>query len=111
MKNKIFLYALMVVILSCSKGSDDSSVYQEVTQNQTTSPPATTPTNTNTSGSSSTTPDPTFDRSAMLVFWADQIIIPAQKKFKEDLESLDNSIENFVSSVMKITLKLLKIIG
>ena len=108
MKNKIFLYALMVVILSCSKGSDDSSVYQEVTQNQTTPPPATTPTNTNTSGSSSTTPDPTFDRSAMLVFWADQIIIPAQKKFKEDLESLDNSIENFVSSVNEDNFKIIK---
>ena len=98
----------MVVILSCSKGSDDSSVYQEVTQNQTTPPPATTPTNTNTSGSSSTTPDPTFDRSAMLVFWADQIIIPAQKKFKEDLESLDNSIENFVSSVNEDNFKIIK---
>ncbi len=108
MKNKIFLYALMVVILSCSKGSDDSSVYQEVTQNQTTSTPATTPTNTNTSGSSSTTPDPTFDRSAMLVFWADQIIIPAQKKFKEDLESLNNSIENFVSSVNEDNFKIIK---
>ena len=108
MKNKIFLYALMVVILSCSKGSDDSSVYQEVTQNQTTPPPATTPTNTNTSGSSSTTPDPTFDRSAMLVFWADQIIIPAQKKFKEDLESLNNSIENFVSSVNEDNFKIIK---
>ena len=108
MKNKIFLYALMVVILSCSKGSDDSSVYQEVTQNQTTPPPATTPTNTNTSGSSSTAPDTTFDRSAMLVFWADQIIIPAQKKFKEDLESLNNSIENFVSSVNEENFKLIK---
>ena len=108
MKNKIFLYALMVVILSCSKGSDDSSVYQEVTQNQTTPPPATTPTNTNTSGSSSTAPDPTFDRSAMLVFWADQIIIPAQKKFKEDLESLNNSIENFVSSINEDNFKLIK---
>ena len=108
MKSKIFLYALMVVILSCSKGSDDSSVYQEVTQNQTPPPPATTPTNTNTSGSSSTTPDPTFDRSAMLVFWADQIIIPAQKKFKEDLESLNNSIENFVSSVNEDNFKIIK---
>ena len=98
----------MTLILSCSKSSDDSSVYQDVTQNQTTSPATTTPTNTNTSGSSSTTSDPTFDRSAMLVFWADQIIIPAHKKFKEDLESLNNSIENFVSSVNEENFKLIK---
>ncbi len=108
MKNKIFLYLFAVLILSCSKSSDDSSVYQDVTQNQTTSPATTTPTNTNTSGSSSTTSDPTFDRSAMLVFWADQIIIPAHKKFKEDLESLNNSIENFVSSVNEENFKLIK---
>jgi hypothetical protein len=42
------------------------------------------------------------------VFWADQFIIPAHKKFKEDLESLNNSIENFVSSVNEENFKLIK---
>ena len=109
MKNKILLYALMIMYLSCSKSSDDSNVYQSITQTQT--PPTnttTTPTNTNTSGTSSTTTDTSFDRSSMLVFWADQIIIPSYKKFKEDMESLNSSVESFVNSVNEENFNLVK---
>ena len=82
MKKKIFLTAFMIIYLSCSKSSDDSNIYQSITQNQTTPPTTTNSSNTNASGSSSTSTEASFDRSAMLVFWADQIIIPAYKKFK-----------------------------
>ena len=108
MKKKIFLTAFMIIYLSCSKSSDDSNIYQSITQNQTTPPTTTNSSNTNTSGSSSSSTEASFDRSAMLVFWADQIIIPAHKKFKEDLESLNTSIENFVSNVSEENFDLVK---
>ena len=108
MKKKIFLTAFMIIYLSCSKSSDDSNVYQSITQNQTTPPTTINSSNTNTSGSSSSSTEASFDRSAMLVFWADQIIIPAHKKFKEDLESLNTSIENFVSNVSEENFDLVK---
>ena len=98
----------MIIYLSCSKSSDDSNVYQSITQNQTTPPTTINSSNTNTSGSSSSSTEASFDRSAMLVFWADQIIIPAHKKFKEDLESLNTSIENFVSNVSEENFDLVK---
>ena len=108
MKKKIFLTAFMMIYLSCSKSSDDSNIYQSITQNQTTPPTTTNSSNTNASGSSSTSTEASFDRSAMLVFWADQIIIPAYKKFKEDFESLNTSIENFVSDVSEENFDLVK---
>ena len=108
MKKKIFLTAFMIIYLSCSKSSDDSNIYQSITQNQTTPPTTTNSSNTNASGSSSTSTEASFDRSAMLVFWADQIIIPAYKKFKEDFESLNTSIENFVSDVSEENFDLVK---
>ena len=36
-----------------------------------------------------------FDRSAMLVFWADNIIMPAYKKLKDDISVLKESIASF----------------
>lgn len=36
-----------------------------------------------------------FDRSAMLVFWADNFIMPAYKKLKDDLSVLKESIASF----------------
>ena len=39
-----------------------------------------------------------YDRSKMLIHWADKIIIPAHTAFKETLTNLDNSTTNFVAS-------------
>jgi len=36
-----------------------------------------------------------FDRSAMLVFWADNFIVPAYKKLKDDISVLKESIASF----------------
>ena len=39
-----------------------------------------------------------YDRSKMLIHWADKIIIPAHTAFKETLTNLDNSTTTFVAS-------------
>ena len=39
-----------------------------------------------------------YDRSKMLIHWADKIIIPAHTAFKETLANLDNSTKAFVAS-------------
>ena len=38
-----------------------------------------------------------FDRTSMLINWADNIIIPAYNDFYVSLNSLDDAVNNFVS--------------
>ena len=73
MYKKIFLVLFSFIILvQCSSSDDDASALEEL----------------NTS----------YDRSKMLVHWADNIIIPAHSFFQANLFNLDNSTKSFVAN-------------
>jgi predicted lipoprotein len=73
MYKKIFLVLFSFIILvQCSSSDDDASALEEL----------------NTS----------YDRSKMLVHWADNIIIPAHSSFQANLSNLDTSTKSFVAN-------------
>ena len=97
---KIFLAVL--VIVSCSKDSDEDygqnssqSNVQTTTNNSTGS---TTGTSTGTSTSTSSSQGDTFDRGSILANYSENIIIPRYNTFKTSMDNLKNSIETFVNS-------------
>ena len=97
---KIFIAAL--VIVSCSKDSDEDysqsnsqSNVQTTTNNSTGS---TTGTTTGTTTDSSSSQADTFDRGSILANYSENIIIPRYNTFKSSMDNLKNSIETFVNS-------------
>lgn len=49
-----------------------------------------------------------FDRTEMLEFWADQIIIPAYSQYYNSLQNLENNKEQFYSSASQLNLENLR---
>jgi len=49
-----------------------------------------------------------FDRSAMLVFWADNFIVPAYKKLKDDISVLKESIASFNEEPLQANFEIVK---
>jgi len=118
MKSKILniLFSILVVI-SCSKDSDEVSYQLNTESNQSTntSSSSSSDTSTNsssTSGSTSTDSSSTsgststdsssqndnFDRSSILINYSENIIIPRYNTFKVSMDNLKNSIDTFTSS-------------
>ena len=109
---KIFLAVL--VIVSCSKDSDEDygqnssqSNVQTTTNNSTdsttgnstsTSTGNSTSTSTGNSTSTSSSQGDTFDRGSILANYSENIIIPRYNTFKTSMDNLKNSIETFVNS-------------
>ena len=52
--------------------------------------------------------DLNFDRSALLINWADNIIIPAYNSFKDNLAELQSSSNEFKNNINENTLELLR---
>ena len=108
---KIFLAVL--VIVSCSKDSDEDygqnssqSNVQTTTNNSTGSTTGTstststgnsTSTSTGNSTSTSSSQGDTFDRGSILANYSENIIIPRYNTFKTSMDNLKNSIETFVN--------------
>ena len=104
MRKTLFFLLILTIYFSCSTdelNESESAVIELTSSNNNNS---TTP-NTNTSNSSTNSK---FDREAMLVFWADSIIIPAQQKFQTDLVTLSNSISEFSSNSSQVSLDLVR---
>ena len=121
MKSKILkiLFSILVII-SCSKDSDEVSYQVNTQTNQSTTSGSTTSGSTTsgsttsgsttsgstTSGSTtsgSTTSDSssqtdTFDRGTILANYSENIIIPRYNDFKSSMDNLNNSITTFVDS-------------
>ena len=109
---KIFLAVL--VIVSCSKDSDEDygqnssqSNVQTTTNNSSGSTTGTstststgnsTSTSTGNSTSTSSSQGDTFDRGSILANYSENIIIPRYNTFKTSMDNLKNSIETFVNS-------------
>ena len=109
---KIFLAVL--VIVSCSKDSDEDygqnisqSNVQTTTNNSTgtstgtttgTTTGTSTGTTTGTTTDSSSSQGDTFDRGSILANYSENIIIPRYNTFKSSMDILKNSIETFVNS-------------
>jgi hypothetical protein len=104
LRKTLFFLLILTIYFSCSTdelNESESAVIELTSSNNNNS---TTP-NTNTSNSSTNSK---FDREAMLVFWADSIIIPAQQKFQTDLVTLSNSISEFSSNSSQVSLDLVR---
>ena len=104
MRKTLFILLIITIYFSCSTdelNESESAVIELTSSNNNNS---TTP-NTNSNNSSTTS---SFDREAMLVFWADSIIIPAQQKFQTDLVTLSNSISEFSSNSSQASLALVR---
>ena len=101
---KIFLAVLLIV--SCSKDSDEDygqnssqSNVQTTTNNSTGSTTGnSTSTSTGNSTSTSSSQGDTFDRGSILANYSENIIIPRYNTFKTSMDNLKNSIETFVNS-------------
>ena len=107
MRKTLFILLIITVYFSCSTEEiyeTEPTVIEPISSNN--NPP--TP-NTNTNSNTNNPPTPTsFDREAMLVFWADSIIVPAQQKFQTDLFSLSNSISDFSTNSSQVSLDLVR---
>ena len=103
----------ILVIISCSKDSDEVSYQLSSETNQSTNTSSNTSSNSSstagsTSTSSSTTAGSTstgsssqndnFDRSSILINYSENIIIPRYNTFKISMDNLKNSIDTFTSS-------------
>lgn len=107
MRKTLFILLIITVYFSCSTEEiyeTEPTVIEPISSNN--NPP--TP-DTNTNSNTNNPPTPTsFDREAMLVFWADSIIVPAQQKFQTDLFSLSNSISDFSTNSSQVSLDLVR---
>ena len=107
MRKTLFILLIITVYFSCSTEEiyeTEQTVIEPISSNNI---PTTPDTNTNSNTNNSPTPT-SFDREAMLVFWADSIIIPAQQKFQTDLFSLSNSISDFSTNSSQVSLDLVR---
>ena len=107
MRKTLFILLIITVYFSCSTEEiyeTEPTVIEPISSNN--NPPAP---DTNTNSNTNNPPTPTsFDREAMLVFWADSIIVPAQQKFQTDLFSLSNSISDFSTNSSQVSLDLVR---
>ena len=108
MKKAFFILIIITIYFSCSTSDINESdpVFLEPVNTNTTN----TSSSTSIDNSSNTTQtnSNTFNREAMLVFWADSIIIPAQLKFQTDLIALSNSIDDFSYNSNQSSLELVR---
>ena len=107
MRKTLFILLIITVYFSCSTEEiyeTEPTVIEPISSNNN---PPTPDTNTNSNTNNPTTPT-SFDREAMLVFWADSIIVPAQQKFQTDLFSLSNSISYFSTNSSQVSLDLVR---
>ena len=103
----------ILVIISCSKDSDEVSYELSSETNQSTNTSSNTSTSSSsTAGSSSTSSSSTagssstssssqndnFDRGSILINYSENIIIPRYNTFKISMDNLKNSIDTFTSS-------------
>lgn len=103
MRKTIFILLLFTIYFSCSTDEINESEpvsVEPVSPNTNSSTPDP---NSNSSSDNSSTPT-SFDREAMLTFWADSIIVPAQNKFKNDLLNLSSAISNFSLNKSQVSL-------
>lgn len=107
MKKTILILLLFTIYFSCSTDeiSESEPVSVEPVSPNTNS--STPDPNSNSSSNNSSTPI-SFDREAMLIFWADSIIVPAQNKFKNDLLNLSSAISSFSSNKSQVSLDLVR---
>ena len=110
----IKIFIVLLVIVSCSKDSDEDygqnssqSNVQTTTNSSSGSTTGTTTgttTDTTTGATTGTTTDSsssqgdTFDRGSILANYSENIIIPRYNTFKSSIDILKNSIETFVNS-------------
>jgi hypothetical protein len=103
LRKTIFILLLFTIYFSCSTDEINESEpvsVEPVSPNTNSSTPDP---NSNSSSDNSSTPT-SFDREAMLTFWADSIIVPAQNKFKNDLLNLSSAISNFSLNKSQVSL-------
>ena len=89
----------ILVIISCSKDSDEVS-YQ-LSSNSSSTAGSTSTSSSTTAGSTSTgssSQNDNFDRSSILINYSENIIIPRYNTFKISMDNLKNSIDTFTSS-------------
>ncbi|MDG2396902.1 MAG: imelysin family protein [Flavobacteriaceae bacterium] len=94
---KLFSTILIIFVFSCVKESSSDTTVKLVDATPTnTNNTSNTSDNSDTSDASDTTDSSeTFDRSGMLVNWADNIIIPSYNEFKSSLSKLNEAINAF----------------
>ena len=112
MKGKVLkiLFSILIII-GCSKDSDEVSYEVNTQVNQPTSTNSNTTTTSTSTGSASTAStstgsssaastlqSDTFDRGSILVNYSENIIIPRYNTFKLSMDNLKNSIESFSAS-------------
>ena len=104
---KIFL--VILIIISCSKDSDEgygqTSSQTNVQSNTNNTTPTTTGTTTGTSTGTTTgtttvgtSQSDTFDRGSILENFSENIIIPRYNIFKSSMDNLKNSIDTFINN-------------
>ena len=112
MKNKLLKILISIlVIIGCSKDSDEVSYEVNTQTNQSTSTNSNTTSTSTSTGSTSAASTPTgststastsqsdsFDRGSILVNYSENIIIPRYNTFKLSMDNLKNSIESFSTS-------------
>ena len=112
MKNKLLKILISIlVIIGCSKDSDEVSYEVNTQTNQSTSNNLNTTTTSASTGSTSvaststgststasTSQSDSFDRGSILVNYSENIIIPRYNTFKLSMDNLKNSIESFSTS-------------
>ena len=112
MKGKVLkILVSILIIIGCSKDSDEVSYEVNTQVNQPTSTNSNTTTTSTSTGSASTAStstgsssaastlqSDTFDRGSILVNYSENIIIPRYNTFKLSMDNLNNSIESFSAS-------------
>ena len=112
MKGKVLkILVSILIIIGCSKDSDEVSYEVNTQVNQPTSTNSNTTTTSTSTGSASTAStstgsssaastlqSDTFDRGSILVNYSENIIIPRYNTFKLSMDNLKNSIESFSAS-------------
>ena len=96
MRKTIVLSALL--FLQCTSENEPMDV-----DNAITNPTPSTPVNTGSNTDTSSTPQE-FDRSGMLAFWADSIILPAYNQLDASLMSLSEKVTAFTDNPSATTL-------
>ena len=96
MRKTIVLSALL--FLQCASENEPMDV-----DNAITNPTPSTPVNTGSNTDTSSTPQE-FDRSGMLAFWADSIILPAYNQLDASLMSLSEKVTAFTDNPSATTL-------
>jgi hypothetical protein len=99
----IKLLLAVLIVISCSKDSDDmfdqssSQIYQQ-TAGSNSSNTTSTNSSSQTTSTNSSSQSETFDRGTILLNYSENIIIPRYNTFKLSMDNLKNSIETFKSS-------------